>query len=431
MSEREEKEESTVIPDSMSTVNQLPSAKKVMSLQQAIIGKKIITHGSTKLTIEAWEYERKMRVHKQLKLARKLRSVMEGALTQARLVSDSQAAKQIFYDHREDMLELAALTDAVLGGYTCDDYKKYAHDQKREEENQKKSFESSQKYLNGLQQRMLWEASPSTFFRDNSELLTRPAIEEEIVPETDKVAAVEENPNASSDTNEPLIQATKKLEPISEKKVPTVETKSDISPSITKKPSPKAKKPRSPPKATKPPPPPKATEHYPTPKATKPQSPPKQAKKAESEVTSTTKEVPMIQHRLTKVIVPISNINTVPSKTSNEKSEKKTVEKTEKNNSFSDEVTKKAKKVKNNVGKKCHHCKETKTEYYSCGYWFVNGNKCKKYFCQECIAIYDVKGFHADDWHCPSCLKKCKCAVCVREREREELRKTKKRTLRY
>lgn len=426
MSAPEEKEESTVIPDSMSTVNQLPSAKKVMSLQQAILGKKIITHGSTKLTIEAWEYERKMRVHKQLKLARKLRSVMEDALTQARMVSDAKAAKQIFYDHREDMLELAALTDAVLGGYTCDDYKEYVHDQKREEENQKESFESSQKYLNGLQQRMLWEASPSTFFRDNHELLTRPAIqEEEIVPETDTVAAAVENAYAStrSDTNQQLIQATKKTpKSISEKKAAIVETKSDISPQTTKKPSPKAIKPQSPPKAIKTQSPPKAT---------KPQSPPKQAKKAESEVTSTTneplhgKEVPMIQHRLAKVNVP----------TSNEKSEKKTVEKRERNNSFSDEVMRKAKKVKvkssNKVGKKCHHCKETKTEYFSCGYWFVNGNKCKKHFCQECIAIYDVKGFHADDWHCPSCLKKCKCAVCIKEREREELRKKKKRSLRY
>jgi hypothetical protein len=98
--------------------------------------------------------------------------------------------------------------------------------------------------------------------------------------------------------------------------------------------------------------------------------------------------------------------------------------------------------------KKCHDCKETTSHYRKCSYWQVNGNKCGKFFCVECLSskytlgddvlsdnntngipideIVKNKKYDAE-WHCPSCLKTCLCASCVKRRhfedEKERVRK--------
>jgi len=80
--------------------------------------------------------------------------------------------------------------------------------------------------------------------------------------------------------------------------------------------------------------------------------------------------------------------------------------------------------------RKCHYCKDTKVNFRRCHFWFVNGTKCGKTFCDDCL----VQHFHATsivgpdgvrqdrndtDWHCPSCLEKCDCPSCKKKQGKE------------
>lgn len=91
--------------------------------------------------------------------------------------------------------------------------------------------------------------------------------------------------------------------------------------------------------------------------------------------------------------------------------------------------------------KRCHDCRETTARYRKCSYWHITGTKCGKFFCIDCLSSKytlgdDVlsdsnpSGIPIDiivqnskldsEWHCPSCLKTCTCAVCIKQRQREE-----------
>jgi hypothetical protein len=94
--------------------------------------------------------------------------------------------------------------------------------------------------------------------------------------------------------------------------------------------------------------------------------------------------------------------------------------------------------------KKCHHCKESTARHRRCAYWQVTGTKCGKVFCVECLSSNSyslgndvlskdnpngipieeilLQTKYDSEWHCPSCLKICKCIVCVKQRQAEEER---------
>ena len=93
--------------------------------------------------------------------------------------------------------------------------------------------------------------------------------------------------------------------------------------------------------------------------------------------------------------------------------------------------SKKMRKTQNQI-RKCHQCKVNGTEYRLCHFWFMNGTKCRKTYCKNClINLYgltqDFNTILSDtEWHCPSCLGTCTCPVCVKHRERAEIKQAKR-----
>jgi len=65
-------------------------------------------------TAEAWDIDRKMLMHQQLQLARKLRATMEQACEDSAKVPRKKA-REIFHHHIGDMNELVSLTEVVMG----------------------------------------------------------------------------------------------------------------------------------------------------------------------------------------------------------------------------------------------------------------------------------------------------------------------------
>mmetsp|Transcript_24793 Transcript_24793/g.37022 ORF Transcript_24793/g.37022 Transcript_24793/m.37022 type:complete len:555 (-) Transcript_24793:1283-2947(-) len=515
-----------VIPDSMDTidVHQMTgsSSKKVLSLQKAMRNKKFILlpgngsnggHEPLTLTAEAWDFDRKVRLHNQLKLARRLRSVMESALEEAKVEikkkgagakdsnadgdthnddNDSEkwtkmkqkkdAIREIFFKYSDDMLRLASLSNAVLGGYTMDSYDEYIQLHNEQKKEEKEIFESSQKYLNGLRQRMQWECSPATFFSDvkNRHFMMQPAPP----PPT-----ADTSPNKPNKPNKATAKATKG--PVSLSVMLGVnkqtEKKKGLATKLPKRsynkktgnnkntatPSSKAnsqlrsfdfefklphteighgQKKRSSPQS-------KHAKNANT-KSTSAKKSSLDTKKSKSDeaasrssssthkdssTKSTKKQMDTFSHQLVSkepVAVAVASklhrqLSSSSTRSSEEKSRQEVPRTTKLKSSKEHPVQKeklakkpKAAKPKMKPPRKCHHCKETTAEYSVCGYWFVSGNRCRKNFCKSCLAIYDMESSEKDDWHCPSCLGICKCAACVKGRERELMRAKKRRRLR-
>jgi len=77
--------------------------------------------------------------------------------------------------------------------------------------------------------------------------------------------------------------------------------------------------------------------------------------------------------------------------------------------------------------RKCHNCNLSRSSYLRCHFWFMNGTKCGKIFCKDCLtSTYGLKNYDSiysdHEWHCPACLGTCTCKQCVRQRERSEKR---------
>ena len=413
------------LPDSIGTVDHLASAKQVMSLQKAIQGKKIVfTGGTSSFTAEAWEFNRKRRLHQQLKLARRLRCIMEGALDEGKKANGTKDTKRIFFERSDDMLELASLTNAVLGGFTMDSYHEYKDIQIYHEEKRQESFESSHKYLNDLRQRMLWEDSPETFFRDNRAAILRR--QQTTVSASDK-ANVSSVLGAKGEKKKPtkIPKHTKLCNNNAEKKIDVKTPDEFHSHKVAKKKAfPTSKNFR----ATK------TTLQRNSSSDSKRHNDKEVDKQVKMHMTKAVKQA--TQNNVQEMTTFIARHNlanpiiVAPSKrstTSNSNVEKPPME--EQRKAISQAINKVPKRAKLKT-KKCHHCKELKSQFSTCGYWFANGNRCKKVFCHDCALIYNMEPSDTDDWHCPSCLGKCTCAVCIKARERELLRATKRRRLR-
>ena len=386
------------ISDSIKSLVDSSCARKVLSLQTAIKDKKVIicsdgsaaasgcNYASSAFTVEAFDHERKIRLHRQLKLARKLRCQMEDAASEAKKAGNSNDAKVIFLERREDILELASLTNAVLGGYTLESYREYIDFEKDREDREKQRFDHSQGELNKLRERMLWESSPQTLIQQyNSNRRRRNA-------STAQTASSLNQPVTSSPkrklTKRQLDMKYKKPE---KQKDPTINQSTNentntpsgvmttLSPS--KKPSPLKK-----------------------PSPSKKPSP-----------TNLVKTKAAIPHEIKPPTICKTATSTNPSRTSRYQSTTTTIAKSSK------------KAPKSKLKRKCHYCKETVMDYSVCNYWFINGNKCKKIFCKSCLGRFKETSSDASDWHCPSCTRKCDCPVCVKDREREEVRASKRR----
>jgi len=104
--------------------------EKILRMRREIEGKTIVIEGGG-YTAEAWELEGKLQVLKQLRLARRFRATMEAAYEDAKQSNDKKKAFEILARHKNTILEMASLTDAVRGGYTLDSYDEYKLDHQR------------------------------------------------------------------------------------------------------------------------------------------------------------------------------------------------------------------------------------------------------------------------------------------------------------
>ncbi len=473
-------QQKAAIPDSMKYVDHMTSSssEKVMSLQRAMQNKKIIlTGGCGSLTAETWEFERKVRLHKQLKLARRLRSVMERALEEAKaeiaskegrddddddnssnkwiiMKQKKDAIREIFFKYSDDMLQLASLSNAVLSGFTMDSYDEYIDLHNEQKKKEKETFESSQRYLNGLRQRMLWENTPSTLFSDpkNKHLMQR-RDQQPPLPSNDttNLATGTTGPSVTSG-NKTEKKKTAKPSKKSNKKTGnnTPGSKSDahgksFNFEFAVEHTETGHKKRSSPQS-------KQIKNTSTKVASAKRSSLESKKHKDGDVlarytSNTNKDTPpkstkkymnTFSHQLVEkepVASKLSRQTSSSSSTrySNEKNKEESLKVTKSIKSHPVQKVVKRTKVKPKAKKparKCHSCKESTTEHSLCGYWFANGNRCRKTFCGNCLAKYKMEISDRDDWHCPSCLGICKCAVCVKERERELVRATKRRRLR-
>jgi hypothetical protein len=107
--------------------------EQILRMQKGTEGKTVVVEGGG-YTAEAWELENKLQVLKQLRLARRLRATMEAAYEDAKQSNDKKKSLEILTGHKNTILEMASLTDAVRGGYTLDSYDDYKLDERREQD---------------------------------------------------------------------------------------------------------------------------------------------------------------------------------------------------------------------------------------------------------------------------------------------------------
>ena len=60
------------------------------------------------------------------------------------------------------------------------------------------------------------------------------------------------------------------------------------------------------------------------------------------------------------------------------------------------------------ASRKCHDCKEYKSEYRTCEFWFANGTRCRKSYCSDCLKKYNTEeiDYFDKNGHCPLCIRK-------------------------
>ena len=330
--------------------------EQIAIVQNATEGKAVVVDGGT-CTAEAWQIERKMRILEQLKLARKLRATMEKAYEDAKKTESKDAALKAFESHKNTMMEMISLTDAVKGNYVLDDYKEYTNVETDRIQRERHSHLSAQSIFGDIRKRIAWENSPDLFIQEHREAqLGRQAALESTAQKRKQSSIAARAKDLPTSAGFKLKTSAKQSAP-REKKLPT-------SASFKKK---------------------KIAN----------QSSPSMAKEGKAKS---------------------------PSPVGEEKSYEKKDQQTVANNSNSNlkrSPPKVAKKPKA-AGRKCHFCKELKTDYLACTYWFITGKRCKKTFCQDCIQSQPhFKHVASVDFQCPACLGICGCDACLKSRNIE------------
>ena len=172
--------------------------EKIAIVQNAAEGNAVVVDGGG-YTAEAFEIERKNRTFKQLRMARMLRATMEKAYEDAKKAGSKAAAMKIFDNHKDTMMELVSLTDAVKGGYTLDTYNEYTKLETNRARKENRSHLTAQAILGDLRKRIAWENSTdlSTRERRQDQLILQTAIEKSALKQK-KVVDKESAKEASS-----------------------------------------------------------------------------------------------------------------------------------------------------------------------------------------------------------------------------------------
>jgi hypothetical protein len=148
----------------------------IASIQNATEGKTVVVKGGSH-TVEMLEIQRKMQTFHQLKLARKLRAVLESAVAEATVNGTAEGARQIFERNRSSMIELTFLTEAVRGRYIRENYNEGADAGTTKEDS--RVCHGAQAILGDVRKRMAWENSESLRSREcrEEQLMRQKAIE--------------------------------------------------------------------------------------------------------------------------------------------------------------------------------------------------------------------------------------------------------------
>lgn len=97
---------------------------KVSALRAELNGQAVISYGGV-WTAEAREPSRKQHLHRQLRLARQLRALLEAAAEKAEQAKTRAERLEILQEQSVHVNTLVSLTEAVRGGYTLKEYDEY------------------------------------------------------------------------------------------------------------------------------------------------------------------------------------------------------------------------------------------------------------------------------------------------------------------
>lgn len=324
-------------------------------------------------TAEAWELDRRDRLHKQLKLARRIRMDLEAACNEAENGSVHRA-REIFTSKVDRMNELVSLTKAVLGKYTLKSYKNYSVADSKEEQIKLNAHSEALSVLSNHRKAMAYERDPSIHEQDI------------ILQKMEKERKAKE-----------MAIVSKKVKPLTERaRIPRKLPPRVINTTSTPKGRPLSQSSHTPPKIS----PPQDETHI----------------KKKRRTVAVGQNI-IIQEKETRA--PPQSNRKRPSPT------KQLVEKSLPSKSHSGA---KAMNVppRKAISRKCHYCKKSSSAFRQCHFYFITGDKCRKCYCMECLVAHfdfkENKKMRDEDWHCPSCLGNCTCSVCVRKRERERAR---------
>ena len=332
--------------------------EKIAVVQNATRGKAVVVSGGG-YTAEAWEMDRKMRTLQQLQMARKFRAIMEQALEDAKNSGSKKEAMAIFEGHKKTILEMAALTDAIRGGYTLDSYDEYTKNERSFQA--QRSHRTAQSIFSDVRKRIAWENSSELLVKEKRavELERQAALEKEAIKFKKKVGKLDKKSSTQeNNASKPEKNANKKRKNAD----PTVKTKA-AAPNVAAKSSPQKKVKVDPPSSN-----------------------------------------PSVQNKRTS---PSKQAQATPKAASPKVAPKpKPAQKTT---------------TKRLSTRKCHYCKETKADFIACTYWHINGKQCKKSFCLSCIAQKPIfnRSSPQKEFQCPSCLGTCDCNSCIRSREQD------------
>ena len=98
---------------------------QVSALRDELNGQAVISYGGV-WTAEAREPSRKQQMHRQLRLARQLRALLEAAAEKAEQAKTRAERLEILQEQSVHVNTLVSLTEAVRGGYTLKEYDEYS-----------------------------------------------------------------------------------------------------------------------------------------------------------------------------------------------------------------------------------------------------------------------------------------------------------------
>jgi len=383
--ERQQKEPSD---DSNSNEKLAAAQAKIQKLRAALQDRAIVTNASGAFTAEGRQPQKKERLMEQLRLARRLRGVMEGAADQAEAAASNGESlkdrRSIFMQHTDSIHQLVALTEAVQGRYTLDNYHQHIEWSRQQSEEETRELQQARSVIrNHVRAMSTSEPRRAPVVARRGSASSRPF-------RASATTRAGRRPKVSHKLQQSLAGGTATSTSSTGKTASIPPKPSDsapVDPSLLKKAPPSAANATSVQKASS------STAKRKTPSPNydddDDDSPKSQGKRPSSSSSS-------------------SRPNSRPSS----------------------RLQKRRRVVQ---PRKCHHCKSVSSLFRPCHFWFLTGTKCGKTFCRKCLEnIYlerpdpefwdDPDANDDPNWQCPACLDTCLCKDCYKAREKMQKR---------